>query len=272
MAKPPNFGPETAVGADLAGRWKVGPQVAQRMDTIQLPPSCKRRSSASLPGAVDLDERCHLPLDFPTPTPESCILAHAMLHKLTVLIPCKNEREQLAAGPTGARDYRLLAGQRVANCAHRIAAAHAGLGIPAELSRALGRGPPRGPRQLARRQRGDAGLLEQEREGHPTRLHGLEGLKHMATAIVPAIYDPSLADEDLGVATEEAFDLTRRLARAGVFVGISSGANLAAALQVARHASDAVIVVVFCDGGEKYLSERFWDEQGTDAQSPRGAQ
>jgi cysteine synthase B len=93
-------------------------------------------------------------------------------------------------------------------------------------------------------------------------LHGLEGLKHMATAIVPGIYDPGLADEDIGVSTEEAFDLTRRLARDGLFVGISSGANLAGALRVARQTSDAVIVVIFCDGGEKYLSERFWDESG----------
>jgi len=91
-------------------------------------------------------------------------------------------------------------------------------------------------------------------------LHGLEGLKHMATAIVPGIYDQSIADEDLGVSTEEAFELTRRLARQGLFVGISSGANLGGALRVAREASNAVIVVVFCDGGEKYLSERFWDE------------
>src|SRR5688500_3564785 len=91
-------------------------------------------------------------------------------------------------------------------------------------------------------------------------LHGLEGLKHMSTAIVPGIYDPSLADEDLGVSTEEAFRLTRELARQGLFVGISSGANLAGALEVARGTSDAVIVVIFCDGGEKYLSERFWDE------------
>jgi len=100
-------------------------------------------------------------------------------------------------------------------------------------------------------------------------LHGLEGLKHMETAIVPAIYDPTLADEDLAVATEEAFDLTRALARQGLFVGISSGANLAGALRVARAASAGqslsdsplVVVVVFCDGGEKYLSERFWDER-----------
>jgi len=105
-------------------------------------------------------------------------------------------------------------------------------------------------------------------------LHGLEGLKHMETAIVPGIYDPTLADEDLGVTTEEAFELTRALARQGVFVGISSGANLAGALRVAREASagrtvsgpSLVVVVVFCDGGEKYLSERFWDE-GSGAQS-----
>jgi cysteine synthase B len=91
-------------------------------------------------------------------------------------------------------------------------------------------------------------------------LHGLEGLKHMATAIVPGIYDTTIADDDLGIGTEEAFELTRRLAKQGLFVGISSGANLAGALRVAREASNAVIVVVFCDGGEKYLSERFWDE------------
>jgi cysteine synthase B len=91
-------------------------------------------------------------------------------------------------------------------------------------------------------------------------LHGLEGLKHMATAIVPGIYDTALADEDIGVGTEEAFELTRQLAKQGLFVGISSGANLAGALRVAREASNAVMVVVFCDGGEKYLSERFWDE------------
>jgi cysteine synthase B len=91
-------------------------------------------------------------------------------------------------------------------------------------------------------------------------LHGLEGLKHMGTAIVPGIYDSTLADEDVGVGTEEAFELTRELAHQGLFVGISSGANLAGALRVARRVSDAVIVVVFCDGGEKYLSERFWGE------------
>jgi len=94
-------------------------------------------------------------------------------------------------------------------------------------------------------------------------LHGLEGLKHMDSAIVPGIYDPRLADEDIRVATEEAFDVTRRLARQeGLLVGVSSGANLAGALHVARQTSDAVIVTIFCDGGDKYLSERFWDEGG----------
>ena len=94
-------------------------------------------------------------------------------------------------------------------------------------------------------------------------LHGLEGLKHMETAIVPGIYEPSLADEDLGVSTEDAFELTRQLARGGLFVGISSGANLSAALTVAKRSPDSVIVVIFPDGGEKYLSERFWDESGS---------
>ena len=91
-------------------------------------------------------------------------------------------------------------------------------------------------------------------------LHGLEGLKHMETAIVPGIYDASLAHEDVGVSTEDAFDMTRRLARQGLFVGISSGASLAAAVAVGRRSPNAVIVAVFPDGGEKYLSERFWDE------------
>ncbi len=92
-------------------------------------------------------------------------------------------------------------------------------------------------------------------------LHGLEGLKHMESAIVPGIYDPTLADDDVRVSTEEAHELTRQLAiQEGLLVGISSGANLAAALRVARATRDAVVVVIFCDGGEKYLSERFWEE------------
>jgi cysteine synthase B len=89
--------------------------------------------------------------------------------------------------------------------------------------------------------------------------HGLEGLKHMATAIVPPIYDPTLADEDLGVGSEEAYALVRRLAREeGLLVGISSGAALAATLRVAQLLTEGVVVTVFPDGAEKYLGESFW--------------
>jgi cysteine synthase B len=89
-------------------------------------------------------------------------------------------------------------------------------------------------------------------------LHGLEGLKHMETAIVPGIYDRSVADVELTVDTEEAFEMTRRLAREeGLLVGISAGANVVAATRVA--ASPAVVVTILCDGGERYLSERFWE-------------
>jgi cysteine synthase B len=92
-------------------------------------------------------------------------------------------------------------------------------------------------------------------------LHGLEGLKHMASAIVPGIYDPGLADEDMGVSTEEAYEMVRRLAaEEGLLVGISSGAAMAATLRVASRLREGVLVTIFCDGGEKYLSERFWDE------------
>jgi len=92
-------------------------------------------------------------------------------------------------------------------------------------------------------------------------LHGLEGLKHMASAIVPGIYDPSIADEDLHVATEHALELTRRLAReSGLLVGPSSGAALAACLEVARRIPEGVIVTIFPDGGDRYLTDAFWTE------------
>jgi cysteine synthase B len=91
--------------------------------------------------------------------------------------------------------------------------------------------------------------------------HGLEGMKHMATAIVPAIYDASLADEDLAVSTEEAYRMVRALAREeGLLVGISSGAALAACFQVAGRLREGKIVTIFADSGDKYLSERFWEE------------
>lgn len=91
--------------------------------------------------------------------------------------------------------------------------------------------------------------------------HGLEGMKHMATAIVPKIYDPTVADEDLAISSEEAYAMTLRLAREeGLLAGISAGAATVAALQVAKTAQRGVIVAIFPDSGDKYLSERFWDE------------
>ncbi len=92
-------------------------------------------------------------------------------------------------------------------------------------------------------------------------LHGLEGLKHMETAIVPSIYDPSLADEDARVSTEDAYELVRRLAtREGLLVGVSSGAALVACLRVATRIDRGVIVTIFCDGADRYLSQRVWEE------------
>jgi cysteine synthase B len=94
--------------------------------------------------------------------------------------------------------------------------------------------------------------------------HGLEGLKHMATAIVPPIYDANLADENIEVRTEDAQQLARRLAREeGILAGVSAGGALWACLDVARRlprGEKALIVTVFPDSGEKYLSERFWSE------------
>ena len=95
--------------------------------------------------------------------------------------------------------------------------------------------------------------------------HGLEGWKHMASAIVPKIYDASLADDDLGVRTEDAYRLAKRLAREeGLLASPSAAAALAGCFQVAKslpRGQRAVIVTIFPDSGEKYLSERFWEEE-----------
>jgi S-sulfo-L-cysteine synthase (O-acetyl-L-serine-dependent) len=96
--------------------------------------------------------------------------------------------------------------------------------------------------------------------------HGLEGLKHMPSAIVPGIYDYSLADENIWIETEDAYAMVRRLARdEALLVGISSGANLVAARKVGRELVEAgesgVIVTMLCDGASKYLSEPFWNDQ-----------
>jgi cysteine synthase B len=95
--------------------------------------------------------------------------------------------------------------------------------------------------------------------------HGLEGLKHMATSIVPAIYDPDLADRQLAVETEAAYAMAKQLAREeGLLVGISAAAAVAASVEIAREEAAngrrAVIVTVMPDSADKYLSERFWEE------------
>jgi len=90
-------------------------------------------------------------------------------------------------------------------------------------------------------------------------LHGIEGLKHMESAIVPAIYDERLLDQKLLVNTEEAFAMTRRIAREeGIFAGQSSGAAMLGALRLAETLDAGVIVVVFPDGGDKYLTTSLW--------------
>jgi cysteine synthase B len=97
-------------------------------------------------------------------------------------------------------------------------------------------------------------------------LHGLEGLKHMPSALVPGIYDPSLADEQIAIATEDAQHMVIRLAREeGLLVGVSSGANMVAALKIAERQRQGVVVTIFCDSAAKYLSESFWNEP-TDAE------
>jgi cysteine synthase B len=88
-------------------------------------------------------------------------------------------------------------------------------------------------------------------------LHGLEGLKHMETAIVPGIYDPALADEDVRVETEAAWDMVHRVAREeGLFVGVSGAAALVAAIGIAGSLERGLVVTVIPDGGERYLSDR----------------
>lgn len=96
--------------------------------------------------------------------------------------------------------------------------------------------------------------------------HGLEGLKHMATALVPSIYDPSLADRNIELETEAAYRMAKRLAREeGLLVGISAAAAVVASQQIAKEefaeGRSATIVTLLPDSGDKYLSERFWEEE-----------
>jgi cysteine synthase B len=98
-----------------------------------------------------------------------------------------------------------------------------------------------------------------------TGFHGIEGTKHMPSAIVPGIYDPNLADRNLSIETEDCHRMVKRLAKEeGMLVGISGGGNIVAALEIARELKarnqTGVIVTIFCDSADKYLSEHFWDE------------
>jgi cysteine synthase B len=104
-------------------------------------------------------------------------------------------------------------------------------------------------------------------------LHGLEGMKHMETALVPGIYDPSLADEQVEMSTEAAHQMVLKLARQeGLLIGPSSGANLAAAVKVAERlqaeqVNDAVVVTIGCDSAAKYLSDRWWTDAQAEAEN-----
>ena len=99
-------------------------------------------------------------------------------------------------------------------------------------------------------------------------LHGLEGMKHMATALVPGIYDPTLADGQIETATEDAQRMVLRLARdEGLLVGVSSGGNMSAATQVASRLKQGVVVTIFCDSAAKYLSDSFWHELSSEAEN-----
>ncbi len=92
--------------------------------------------------------------------------------------------------------------------------------------------------------------------------HGLEGLKHLPTAIVPGIYDPGVPDQIIDLPTEEAHEMCRRLAREeGLLVGVSAGAAVAGALRVAESLADGVVVTILPDSASKYLSEAFWHEE-----------
>ena len=91
-------------------------------------------------------------------------------------------------------------------------------------------------------------------------LHGLEGLKHMQSVILPGIYDTELADDNLEISTEESQLLVKRLAKEGLLVGMSAGAALAAALIIAKRLTTGVIVVIFPDSAHKYFDQRFWQE------------
>ncbi len=113
-------------------------------------------------------------------------------------------------------------------------------------------------REQARERASQVRLVSVEPDGP---FHGLEGMKHMASAIVPPIYDAGLADEAREISTEAAYAMVKRLAREmGLLVGVSAGANVAAALSLAGELARGGVVTVLCDNADKYLSEHFWEE------------
>jgi cysteine synthase B len=90
-------------------------------------------------------------------------------------------------------------------------------------------------------------------------LHGLEGLKHLETTAVPSIYEPGLIDEVMQIATEDAYEMARRLAREeGLYAGISASAAVAASLAIARELDYGTVVTILPDGGSRYMSDPFW--------------
>ena len=117
----------------------------------------------------------------------------------------------------------------------------------------------------ARRFRRDLPKVEWVSAQTSTGFHGIEGTKHIPTAIVPRIYFDKLADRNIWIDTEDAYRMVKRLAREeGLLVGISAGGNVHAALTIAKelHAQgrEGVIVTILCDGADKYLSEHFWED------------
>ena len=118
---------------------------------------------------------------------------------------------------------------------------------------------------VARRMRRDMPSVQCYSAQPSSGFHGLEGLKHMPTSIVPGIYDPSLADGNIWVETEDAQRMVREMARReGLLFGVSSGGNVWAALEVGRQMTargeEGLVVTILCDSADKYLSEHFWDE------------
>lgn len=95
-------------------------------------------------------------------------------------------------------------------------------------------------------------------------MHGLEGMKHLPTARIPGIYDPSIADREEQVSTEDAYEMARRLAREeGIFTGVSAAAAVVVSLRIASELERGCVVTVLCDGGSRYLEDRFWGNQNS---------